>query len=507
MDVSETDRLAAVLTVDEMYRADAAAMAAGIAGTRLMEAAGAAVAGAVLDLRVQRQLTGPIVVLCGPGNNGGDGFVAARHLAAAGRDVRVGLLGARERLQGDAAHHAALWDGPTTDVSPTLLDGLDGSVVVDALFGAGLARPLEGAVAATVDAVAARRLTSVAVDVPSGVDGDSGAVTGAVAPAACTVTFFRRKPGHLLLPGRGLCGAVRVADIGIPTSVLDDIGPRCFANDPSVWGDAVPAVTVDGHKYDRGHLLVVGGEQSTGAGRLAAGAGLRAGAGLVTVASPPGAAAVYRAALASVMVRDIDSARAFDDLLGDGRIGAAVLGPGNGVTPATRDRVLRVLGAGLPCVLDADALSVFADDPAALRGAIAGPCVLTPHDGEFRRVFGDLPAGEAAASRLQSARAAAAACGGVVLLKGADTVVAAPDGRAVINDNGPPWLATAGSGDVLAGIIGGLMAQGMAPFEAAAAGAWLHGAAGQAAGPGMIADDLLARVSAVRGREFTRPAR
>lgn len=480
----------AALTVAEMYRADAGAIARGIGGAELMETAGAAVAGAVLDLRAQRRLTGPVVALCGPGNNGGDGFVAARHLKAAGREVRLGLLGDRAGLRGDAAYHAGLWDGPVAALGPDLLEGLDGSAVaIDALFGAGLTRAVDGVAAATLSAVAARCVACVAVDVPSGVDGDTGAIQGTAIAAARTVTFFRAKPGHLLLPGRELCGDLRIADIRIPEAVLDEIRPTCFANGPVLWRGALPALQADGHKYGRGHLLINGGDVSTGATRLAAGAALRAGAGLVTVASPPAAAAVYRSGLAAVMVREIGpDGTAFEDLVSGGKISAAVVGPGNGIDDVTRRRALAVLAAGKPCVLDADALSVFKDAPAALFTAIAGPCVLTPHEGEFERVFGEVPG-----SRLARARQAAVTSGAVVLLKGADTVIAAPDGRAAINGNGPPWLATAGAGDVLAGIIGALLAQGVAPFEAAAAAAWLHGTAAMEAGPGLIADDLLGR--------------
>ena len=495
---------AALLGVDEMYRADAAAMAGGVSGDALMEAAGAAVA----KLVAARWPIGRVVVLCGPGNNGGDGFVAARLLAAAGRDVGVVLLGAVGQLKGDAAANAARWVGrggtvealapeaPTalapTTLASTVLDGA--GVVIDAMFGAGLTRALDGAAAMLVEAVGARRLPCVAVDVPSGVHGDTGAILGAAVTAAATVTFFRRKPGHLLLPGRLHCGAVSVADIGIPAGVLDAIAPATFANGPAVWRAAYPWPQAAGHKYARGLALINGGGVMTGAARLAARGALRAGAGLVTIASPATAAAVYRGDQPGVIVREAADSEAFAALVGDPRTAAILVGPGNGVGVATAERVTAALASGKPCVLDADALSSFAGRFDALAAGLGGACVLTPHEGEFRRLF------NAPGSKLSRGRAAAAASGAVVLLKGADTVVAAPDGRASINCDAPATLATAGSGDVLAGFVVALLAQGMAPFEAASAAVWLHGAAAVAAGPGLIAEDLPDRLPAVLAR-------
>ncbi len=463
---------AAVLTVAEMYEADRRAAHSGI---ELMDCAGKAVAGEIM----RRWPACPVRVLCGPGNNGGDGFVVARLLAAAGWPVRLGLLGSLEALQGDARHHAGLWRGEVEPMSPALLEGA--ALVVDALFGAGLSRRLDGAAAATL--AAARGLPIVAVDVPSGLAGDSGADLGAV-PAALTVTFFRKKPGHLLLPGRGLCGEVVVADIGIEASVLDAIGPKIFENGPGLWREALPRLEADGNKYGRGHALVCGGAVMTGAARLAARAAARAGAGLTTIAVPERAWAVYAAALTSIMVRPIADERDFAELLDDKRVSAMLIGPGAGVTAQTRERAQALLATARAVVLDADAITVFRDDPAALFGCIKGPCVMTPHAGEFARLFptdGD---------KVFRARKAAAMSGAVIVLKGPDTVVASPDGRVAINTNAPPTLATGGSGDALAGVILGLLAQGMDVFLAACAGVWLHGAAASGFGPGLIADDL-----------------
>ena len=469
----------ALLTVEQMYAADKAAMAGGVSGEALMEAAGVAVAGAIRE----RFSPAPVVILCGPGNNGGDGFVVARQLAAAGWPVTLALLGDAGRLKGDAALMAGRWDGAVEALDPGLLDGA--GLVVDGLFGAGLGRAIEGVAAEVIEAVAGRGLDCVAVDMPSGVHGDSGAVLGVAAPARLTVTFFRRKPGHLLLPGRALCGETVVADIGIPESVLDGIAPAQFANQPALWRGRFPWPGPGDHKYSRGHALVVGGgAEATGAARLAARAALRAGSGLATVACPPDALATYAAALEAVMVRPVADDAAFDALIADGRKNAVLVGPGTDVTDATRRRVLAALAAGKACVLDADALTVFQDNPSELFDRISSPCLLTPHEGEFARLF------DVEGDKLARTRAAAAQSGAAVLLKGGDTVIAAPSGRAAINANAPATLATAGSGDVLAGIALGLMAQGMTPFDAGCAAAWLHGEAAARFGPGLIAEDL-----------------
>ena len=471
-----------VRTVAEHAEADRLAGAAGVPGAALMEAAGAAVAAEI----AARWAAQPTVVLCGPGNNGGDGFVVARVLAGAGWPVRVAMLGERDSLRGDAAAAAAKWAGEVEAVSPTALGGA--GVVVDALFGAGLARPLAGAAAETLRAVAARGIATVAVDLPSGVYGDTGTADAAAAAAVLTVTFLCRKPAHLLFPGRRLCGEVVVADIGHSGEALTGLAPTVFENGPPLWSGAYPWPQSETHKYARGHAVVVGGgPANTGAGRLAAAGALRIGAGLVTVACPPRSMAVNAAHLTEILLESFESAAELDGLLGRRKRNAVLLGPGAGATPETREHVRAALALGLHCVLDADALTAFAADPTEFFGAIGTHCVLTPHDGEFARIFRDVPAD---GGRLARARAAARASGAVVLSKGADTVIAAPDSRAAINANAPPELATAGSGDVLSGFVLGLLAQGMPAFEAAAAAVWLHGAAAARFGPGLIAGDL-----------------
>ncbi len=465
-----------LLTVEEMGRADALAIEAGTPGLELMERAGAGIVRAIR----RRFPRGPVLVLAGPGNNGGDGFVAARRLRDAGWPVTVSLLGSPDALKGDARSAAERFGGPVGPLATGALDGRP--LVLDALFGAGLARPVDGAPAEILDAVARRGLTSVAVDVPSGVHGDSGAVLGTAAPAALTVTFFRLKPGHLLMPGRLLCGAIELVDIGIRDAVLPAIRPSAAVNEPALWADRFPWPAVTGHKYRRGHALVVGGASMTGAGRLAAAAARRVGAGLVTVVAPAAAHGVYAADAPGTIVAD---AGGWGDLLADPRRNAVLVGPGAGVGAATRAAVHDALEAGKALVLDADAISSFAEQREELYRAASAATVLTPHEAEFGRVF------DAAGDKLSRARRAAARCGAVMLLKGPDTVVAAPDGRAVINRNAPPTLATAGSGDVLAGLVLGLLAQGVDGFRAACMAVWLQGRAAAGRGPGLIAEDLI----------------
>jgi hydroxyethylthiazole kinase-like uncharacterized protein yjeF len=478
-----------VLTTAEMERADRLTIAAGTPGFALMLSAGQAVAQAAMDLVEE----GPIAVVAGRGNNGGDGFVAAAELAARGREVSLILLCERDSLQGDAASAARGWKYPVLPFNPQAIG--KPALIIDALFGAGLNRPVKGDPHEMIEAINANGAPVLAVDLPSGINGDTGAVMGIAVRAAGTVTFFRPKPGHLLLPGRMYCGRVRVADIGIDASVLAEIRPRTFENVPQLWRESFPVPRIDGHKYARGHTIVVsGGVATTGAARMAARGALRAGSGLVTVASPGDALAVNAAALTAVMVRAIDTAVEFAELLTDRRLNTCVIGPGAGVGDRTHDLAITALSAKRNLVLDADALTSFAEAPERLFEAIKAShdpeVVLTPHEGEFPRLFSDISNKHPLRSKLERVRAAAERCGAIVLLKGPDTVVASPDGRATIAANAPPWLATAGAGDVLAGMIAGLLAQGVAAFEAACIGVWMHGEAAREAGPGLIAEDL-----------------
>jgi ADP-dependent NAD(P)H-hydrate dehydratase / NAD(P)H-hydrate epimerase len=470
-----------------MGEADRLTSGGGVAGIALMEEAGLGVADAVS----RRWPPRPLIVLCGPGNNGGDGLVAARVLAERGWPVRVALLGSVAALRGDAAEAARGWRGAVEPLMPAALDGA--ALAIDGIFGAGLTRPVEGVARAVIEALAERRLPVVAIDVPSGIDGGSGEVRGIAPRAVATVTFFRKKPGHLLLPGRSHCGEIVLAQIGIPEAVLGQVMPDTAANDPRWWLAGFPRPSLESHKYTRGHALVAGGAVMTGAARLAAKSALRTGAGLVTLAASEAAFPIYAAALTGVIVHRLAGLDDFHALLADKRRNAVLIGPGAGVGAETRDRTLATLEAEKRAVLDADALTSFADNPATLFSAIRSACVMTPHEGEFARLF------DAAGSKPERARRAARQSGAVILLKGADTVIAAPDGRVAINANAPPELATAGSGDVLAGVVLGLLAQGMDPFEAAAAATWMHGDAAHRIGAGLVSEDLVEALAPVLG--------
>ena len=459
-----------------MTAADRAAIAAGTPGFTLMQRAGALVAAAVMTRWTPR----PTVVLCGPGNNGGDGFVVARDLAEAGWPVTVLLHGEPAQLKGDAALAAKAWTGAVDRMTAPRIDGA--GLIVDALFGAGLSKRLDAIAAETLRRAEMSGATLVAVDLPSGLVGDTAQPLGYAPACALTVTFHAKKLAHVLEPGRGLCGEVVVGDIG-----LGETPSRLTENGPELWGAHMPWPSVSAHKNTRGRLIVVSGEMwSTGAARLSARAGLRIGAGVVTLLSPPDALAVNAAHLEAVMLRPFDTDVELEEAAADAD--AAVIGPAAGVTEATVSNLFALARTGAAIVIDADALTAFRDDPGELFSVLDRDDVLTPHVGEFDRVFPGLLG--RSAERVTAAREAAVRSNAVVLLKGPDTVVAAPDGRCAVNVNGSPWLATAGSGDVLAGFIGGLIAQGMDSFEAACAAAWIHAEAGRSHGPGLISEDL-----------------
>ena len=450
-----------ILTAAAMRAAEDEAIAAGTPSAELMERAGAAAA----ETAWRFSGGAPALVLCGPGNNGGDGYVVARLLAERGVEVSVAALAPPRTT--DAAAMAARWSGPTTD----LAQAMPAPLVIDALFGTGLSRGLEPAVAARLGELVAAANFSVAIDLPSGVSTDDGALLSPVPAFDLTVTFAALKPAHRLQPAAAGCGRVIVGDIGVPAaSLLREIGK------PSL-----PRPGPDDHKYSRGMVAVVAGAMS-GAAELAAEAALRGGAGYVLLAGGDPAPRRPHA----VVRREGDAAA----MLGDHRIGAIVIGPGLGRDEAADDLLEAALEAGPPLVIDADALVLLGEDPSRLRGA--SPAILTPHEGEFARLFGTLPG-----SRLDRALDAASLCGAIVVLKGSDTIVAAPDGRAAIAAAASPWLATAGTGDVLSGIAGAMLARDLDAFEAACAAVWLHGAAARAAGPGLIADDLAQHLPAI----------
>jgi hydroxyethylthiazole kinase-like uncharacterized protein yjeF len=471
----------AILTCDEVRACEQRAVEAGVSLSELMRRAGHACA----DILHAEFPEGRVVVLAGPGNNGGDAFIAAQRLVDLGRSLVLHELapgGPRTEEGAAASRH---WTGGHSPLEDLRL--APGDVVLDGLFGAGLSRPLSGDAAFAVEQVNASGAKVVAIDVPSGVSGDSGENSGAAIRADVTVTFGAKKLAHVLQPAAEVCGEVLVTDIGFGKFVAEVGGARLMENSPALWSDKLPWPDAAGHKHQRGRLAVVTGDAAhTGAARLSARAGLRMGAGLVTLLCPPDALIVAAKSVEAVMTASFADAGELVSLTSHST--AVVIGPAAGVTPTTRANVEAMARAGRSLVLDADALTVFAGQADVLRKVLKASAVLTPHTGEFERLLPGLLAGSR--NKVEAVRAAAARTGAVVLLKGPDTVIAAPDGRAVVNTHATPFLATAGSGDVLAGVIGGLLAQGLDPFDAACAGAWMHGDAGRRFGPGLTAEDL-----------------
>jgi ADP-dependent NAD(P)H-hydrate dehydratase / NAD(P)H-hydrate epimerase len=472
--------MTAILACDEVRACEARAVEAGISLWDLMRKAGQACA----DVLHAEFPEGRVVVLAGPGNNGGDAFVAAQRLVDLERSVTLYELGGATRTE-EGAEASRHWTGVHAPLEDLRI--AQGDVVLDGLFGAGLSRALSGEAAFAAEQVNASGAKIVAIDVPSGVNGDTGAVSGPAIRADVTVTFCAKKPAHVLQPAASLCGEIVVAQIGFGDFVAEAGGGRLVENSPALWSHALNWPEATSHKHQRGRLAVVtGGVANTGAARLAARAGLRVGAGVVTLLCPPAALVVVAKAVEAVMTASFADTSELVALTA--KSSAIVIGPAAGVTPTTRANVEALAKAGRHLVLDADALTVFAGQADALSGILSAPAVLTPHTGEFERLFPGLLDGSK--NKVEAVRTAAAQVNAVVLLKGPDTVIAEPAGRAVVNTHATPFLATAGSGDVLAGIIGGLLAQGLDPFSAACVGAWMHGDAGLRAGPGLTAEDL-----------------
>jgi len=476
-----------VVSAAEMRAAEAALFARGTPSFDVMAQAGLAVVEAI-----RARWASPFkraLVLAGPGNNGGDGFIVARELRSLGWDVHVAAARPKDAYTGDAARAAALWEGRVASLEPGALAGLeDGDcVVIDAIFGIGLARPVEGEVKAVIHALHGRPCPIVAVDVPSGIDADTGAVLGAAPRATLTVTFAWPKRGHLLLPGREWSRDLCIADIGCRAEDLPDLAKAARVNGAPLWLGALPSPSAADHKYTRGHALVVGGAAMPGAARLASRAARRIGVGMLTVAAKHEAHGFYLADQPGLIVRASEGSRDLAALLADRRFTAVLVGSGLPPDRATRAEVETAAEAGRAMVIDGGGLTAFAGGSSALASFGRTSIVLTPHEGEFARLFPDLAE---MPDKLSRARAAASASRCTIVLKGADTVIASPDGRAAINADAPAWLATAGSGDVLAGLVLGLLAQGVPAFEAAAAAVSLHGEAGALFGPGLIAEDL-----------------
>ncbi|MEO0862219.1 MAG: NAD(P)H-hydrate dehydratase [Pseudomonadota bacterium] len=492
-----------VLTATEMRRLEGAALDSGeVTGLELMErAARGAVAAILAQWPAFARAPGRATVLCGPGNNGGDGFAMARLLRDHAWDVEVFFLGDADRLPRDARTNFDRWvrDGAVHPLSRESLAAKPrADLVIDAIFGIGLKRPIGSDLANALHAADAPKTTGtdtkvVAIDVPSGVQSDTGNVLGHCLRADLTVTFHRPKLGHFLSDGPDMCGALRVVDIGLGQTIIT-------ATAVQLTKPSRPLLTkTTGHKFDHGHALVLtGGMGRTGAARLAARGALRIGAGLVTLAAPGSAMMECAAQITAIMLRRCNDCADLADLLQDRRINAICLGPGAGVSDRLEDLLDGILEARRPCVLDADALTALAAR-ADLMAKLHDQCILTPHGGEFGRLFPDIvdrmaPSDGVGISKVGATRQAAAQEGCTVLFKGPATVIADPSGtvrlNAALRDDAAPWLATAGSGDVLAGIITGLLARGLLPLEAASQGAWIHAAAARAFGPGLVAEDL-----------------
>ncbi len=483
-----------ILTTEQMAKADQICISEleqlGRSGADLMEEAGLSVVREIERVGRGRK----VLVLCGPGNNGGDGFVIARHLSCSGWQVQVALLGKVNDLRGDAAKMAERWEGDFESIYQTCLEGHD--TIVDAIFGTGLSREISANLKEVFENINKLEAVKIAVDIPSGIDGNTGRILGSAIKADHTITFCRLKPAHILYPSKEICGEVTIADIGIADRIVQKTNPDIFVNYPSLWQDKLPKFSGDFHKYDKGHAVIVGGDKiHTGAGRLAAMAALRVGAGLVSVSSPDDALDINAAHLTSIMIRK--RTEILSDLENE-KLNCWCIGPASGVNEATKADVIEILEAGRHTVLDADALSVFEDNPELLYQKLSknGRAVLTPHAGEFARIF----PGIKDLDKLSAAKEAAKLSNSVILYKGADTVIAEPNGRTAISKNAPPFLATAGSGDVLAGLICGLIAQNMDVFEAACAGQWIHSECANEFGEGLISEDLLLVISQVLKR-------
>lgn len=473
-----------ILTNEQMAAADRLMVVRGTPGFALMRRAGQGAAAIIKTLYKPQAVT----VLCGPGNNGGDGYVVARELKDAGFGVNVWSLADPERLKGDARQAFEMWKRPLC-ADPSLSTGL----IIDAVFGTGFNKKLEEPLVSIFKKVKNLNFNVVAIDIPSGLNGATGVADPAVLPARHTITFARKKAGHCLMPGRALCGKIHIVDIGIPEEIIREAGFTAQDNHPDLWKARFPHRKADDHKYDHGHAVIVGAAKMTGATRLAAEACARIGAGLTTVIAPPGTGEIYRRTLAPHVIVE-DRRNGLSAHLSDDRRNVCLIGPGAGRDNADvlQKDVFDTLQTKKMAVLDADALNCFENSREKFYNLLNKNYILTPHEGEFSRLFPDIKG-----SKIDRAQTAADRTGAAVVLKGPDTVIAAPGQKPFINTNAPPWLATAGSGDVLAGMITGLAAQGMEPFDAACAAVWIHGKAARLFGEGLTAPDITSKIPVV----------
>lgn len=480
-----------ILTASEMKEADTATINGGTPGIRLMESAGIAVAE-----NVKRHFEScPVLILSGPGNNGGDGFIAAAHLKKAGWPVRIACLVKSPALKGDAALAAKQWDGEVETLNSNL-SLKDTKLVIDAVFGTGFSGVLAPELVTLFDKIRTKNISVVAVDIPSGIDSTTAAVAAGTLKSTLTVTFTRKKLAHVLLPAKIFCGDIALAHIGTGDDVIASLKTSVFENNSALWLQSFPLPDAASHKFSRGHSVVFGGQQRTGASCLAAHAAQRIGSGLVTIVTTPESHTIYQNFRASIMVGAWQSTDELKSILRDERKNAILIGPGYGVE-ALKKTAETALAFNKGGVLDADIFTAYKDAPEKLFPHISTKYVLTPHEGEFERFFGALEG-----SKIERAQKAAKISGANVLLKGADTVIAAPDGTTIVNTNAPSTLATAGAGDVLAGMITGLIAQGMPPFMAAAAACWIHAESARKHGLGLTAEDIIFNISQTLNKIF-----
>lgn len=480
-----------ILSAAEMKKADAAAIAAGTPAHALVSAAAAGLAGAIENFMPPCR----VLFLCGAGHNGSDGFVAAQMLSKKeGWQVRVACLVKKNELKGDAAEAAAAWEGATENLNSNLpVHQTD--LIVDAVFGTGFSGSLPPEMVILFDKIRAKNIPVIAADIPSGIDATSGAIAEGTLKADLTVVFCRKKIAHVLAATRAYLGALQLSAIPVDDAHVAALGTSVFENHPALWLPNFPFPSAETHKYARGHVTVYGGPVRTGAACLAAHAAQVAGAGVVSIACAAEQKTIYSLYRASLMVDVWGSEEDFKSLLRDERANVTVIGPGGGRSGAEAERLraatLNALSmAGKTLVLDGDVFSVFKNDADTLFRHLSKHHILTPHEGECTRLFGEIKG-----SKVERARAAARKAGAIVVLKGFDTVVAAPDGTTVVNTNGTPILATAGSGDVLAGLVAGFAAQGMPSFMAALAAVWLQADAARLYGPGLTAEEIINNIN------------
>ena len=474
-----------ILTTAEMKKAEDAAITAGTSATQLMENAGFAVAQEIMNCLEPCET----LVLCGPGNNGGDGFIIAHHLKKNGWPVRVACKAKKTELKGSVAQAAKKWDGAIESLNSNL-SVHQTKLVVDAIYGTGFNGQIDPETLTLFDKIRTRKIGVVAVDLPSGVDAATGSVAHGTLQAQLTVTFGRKKIAHVLHTSKFMCGRIIVSHIGVADADIESVHPTFFENHPALWLKDYPLPTPASHKYARGYVMVYGGDDRPGAAILAAEAAQRTGAGVVSFAVSSEKLAVYQTARASIMADAFSDEEDFKALLRDERKTALVIGCGAGANERLENAVLAALPFNKAVVLDGDVFTAFKGKTENLFKSLTPKHILTPHEGEFERLFPDLDG-----DKLSRARVAAKKCGAIVVLKGADTIIAAPDGTAIIQHDSPATLATAGSGDVLAGLIGGFASQGMTPFMAAAAGVWLHAEAARKHGLGLTAEDIISQIS------------